>query len=394
MKYNLLMSYCTFLSFYLLLKVEGKPVDNHPVIHKLTHIKTLFEKLKPLDSKLQYQVDKMSNVTDAKAAQSSLTHKPNLKDLNMVSDAEDDDEQDYDEEDDMEEGESDIEDDMGKRGQEMSDDESEREGKQVGGDVYKAPKLNAMAFEDAKDRKKRMRAEFERKRLGKTTLVEELKREMDDAPEEVFMGGVAKKGKTSRFQDALEREEMENFKRTTMTTKEQKALRNRNFEEMQDKLDTLDDDFAAIQSIVKRTGARETDAAVKSAEKDAAGTKFAKSLKQFIEKPKNAEKVRKMKEAGEEKDRRREAKLARKQAAQKEFQESKLEEISHMKSDITRNINRDMLKAKGIVRKRKKEDANPRVKKRRAYEKLVKAHKTKVREFQDGKSQGLYAGEN
>ena len=52
-----------------------------------------------------------------------------------------------------------------------------------------------------------------------------------------------------------------------------------------------------------------------------------------------------------------------------------------MKSDITRNINRDMLKAKGIVRKRKKEDANPRVKKRRAYEKLVKAHKTKVREF-------------
>ena len=54
MKYNLLMSYCTFLAFYLLLKVEGKPVDNHPVIHKLTHIKTLFEKLKPLDQKLQY----------------------------------------------------------------------------------------------------------------------------------------------------------------------------------------------------------------------------------------------------------------------------------------------------------------------------------------------------
>ena len=52
MKYNLLMSYCTFLTFYLLLKVEGKPVENHPVIHKLTHIKALFEKLKPLDQKL------------------------------------------------------------------------------------------------------------------------------------------------------------------------------------------------------------------------------------------------------------------------------------------------------------------------------------------------------
>ena len=52
MKYNLLMSYCTFLSFYLLLKVEGKAVEDHPVIGRLTHIKTLFEKLKPLDQKL------------------------------------------------------------------------------------------------------------------------------------------------------------------------------------------------------------------------------------------------------------------------------------------------------------------------------------------------------
>lgn len=52
-----------------------------------------------------------------------------------------------------------------------------------------------------------------------------------------------------------------------------------------------------------------------------------------------------------------------------------------MNQDITRNINYDMLKAKGIVRKRKKEDKNPRVKKRHQYEKLVKKHKTKVREF-------------
>ena len=67
MKYNLLMSYCTFLAFYLLLKIEGKPVENHPVVHKLTHIKTLFEKLKPLDQKLSYQVDKMANLTEAGA---------------------------------------------------------------------------------------------------------------------------------------------------------------------------------------------------------------------------------------------------------------------------------------------------------------------------------------
>ena len=64
-----------------------------------------------------------------------------------------------------------------------------------------------------------------------------------------------------------------------------------------------------------------------------------------------------------------------------------------MNQDITRNINYDIMKAKGIVRKRKKEDKNPRVKKRHQYEKLVKKHKTKVREFQDGKPQSLYSGE-
>jgi len=58
MKYNLLLSYCTFLSFYLLLKLEGKSVAEHPVVFKLTHIKTLLEKLKPLDQKLQYQIEK------------------------------------------------------------------------------------------------------------------------------------------------------------------------------------------------------------------------------------------------------------------------------------------------------------------------------------------------
>ena len=59
MKYNLMLAYCSFLTYYLLLKLEGAQVENHPVIGKLVHIKTLFEKLRPLDAKLQYQVDKM-----------------------------------------------------------------------------------------------------------------------------------------------------------------------------------------------------------------------------------------------------------------------------------------------------------------------------------------------
>jgi hypothetical protein len=35
-----------------LLKLEGKPLRDHPVIGRLLHIKILLERLKPLDSKL------------------------------------------------------------------------------------------------------------------------------------------------------------------------------------------------------------------------------------------------------------------------------------------------------------------------------------------------------
>lgn len=63
----------------------------------------------------------------------------------------------------MEEGESDIENDMG--GAKGSDSGSvsaeEKQGRLVDkGGVYKAPKLNPVAFEDAQDRKKRMKEEY------------------------------------------------------------------------------------------------------------------------------------------------------------------------------------------------------------------------------------------
>lgn len=143
---------------------------------------------------------------------------------------------------------------------------------------------------------------------------------MDDAPEELYMGGVAKKGKVSKFQDALEREEMDAFRRVSMTTKEKRALRNQNFEQMQDKLETLDDDFAAIQSIVRRSGAKGNDQAIESADRDAAGTKFAKSLKSFIEKPQkrqkiDEEKAKRIQGEKEEKSKRGELKAQRKLAA-------------------------------------------------------------------------------
>lgn len=55
MKHNLLLSYCTYLSFYLLLKSEGKTsstIREHPVIFKITSLKTLIDSLQPIDEKV------------------------------------------------------------------------------------------------------------------------------------------------------------------------------------------------------------------------------------------------------------------------------------------------------------------------------------------------------
>ena len=54
-----MLSYCINIAFYLLLKAEGKPVKDHPVVLRLVEIRTYIEKLRPIDKKLKYQIDKL-----------------------------------------------------------------------------------------------------------------------------------------------------------------------------------------------------------------------------------------------------------------------------------------------------------------------------------------------
>ena len=42
-----------------MLKAEGRDVKNHPVVYKLAHMKTLLEKLKPIDEKVDIEVSKV-----------------------------------------------------------------------------------------------------------------------------------------------------------------------------------------------------------------------------------------------------------------------------------------------------------------------------------------------
>lgn len=133
------------------------------------------------------------------------------------------------------------------------------------GNVYKAPKMTSVAFEDKADRKARQKDAYEKKKMGKSALMQEMRRELMDEPEEIHMA-VGKKTKSSKYEDMLEDMEMDNFKRVSLTKKEKKAMRQRRQEDLEDRLDNLDDDFAAIEKIVARSGRKQADeAAEKSA---------------------------------------------------------------------------------------------------------------------------------
>jgi len=58
-KYLLLLHYCIHLVFYVLLKAEGRPVRDHPVIARLVEIRAFLEKARPIDKRLRYQMDKL-----------------------------------------------------------------------------------------------------------------------------------------------------------------------------------------------------------------------------------------------------------------------------------------------------------------------------------------------
>lgn len=125
---------------------------------------------------------------------------------------------------------------------------------------------------------------YERRKIGKSSLMQELMREVADEPEEVYMGA-GRRSKTNKYSEMIEQDEMDNFRRVAMTKKEKKALRNRQLDDIQDKIDNLDDDFAAINNIVSRAAKHSSDEFVDSAQRDQASSKFAKSMKNFI-KPK------------------------------------------------------------------------------------------------------------
>lgn len=187
---------------------------------------------------------------------------------------------------------------------------------------------------------------------------------------------------------------MDAFRRITFSKAEKKAMGKQKTDEFEHGLLTLDDDMKAIDTIIKRTSKKDKNSVESAAKAEGANSNFQKSLKSFMKPDKSENKKRKFADLKADgvkgdavyegqKEKNRDKKAARKEV-EKDTKMRKTQEVEDMGDSIQRNINRDMLKAKGLTRKRKIEDRTPRVKKRHQYEKLVKKHSHRVSEVKKG----------
>ncbi|GLJ47878.1 hypothetical protein SUGI_1011060 [Cryptomeria japonica] len=72
-KYMLLLSYCQSIVYYLLRKAEGSSIQGHPVTNYLVEIRLFLEKIRPIDKKHQYLIEKLSRVDANVSAQGTAS---------------------------------------------------------------------------------------------------------------------------------------------------------------------------------------------------------------------------------------------------------------------------------------------------------------------------------
>lgn len=209
-KYQLMLQYITQLAYIVHMKLSGRSIHQHPVIESLVELRVILDKMKPVEAKLKYQIDKLVRAAVMGTQQQQqqqqqdeadpLAFKPNPMNLLARDDDEDNEEEDEEEED-------------GKRG------------------VYRPPKLAPVVFdEDGTKASKREKQEARlREKASRSRVIRDLMADMNDAPEESDVhGGVTESvvfGDRLDHQIAEKRKyEEDNYVRLAVTRKEKKRI--------------------------------------------------------------------------------------------------------------------------------------------------------------------------
>lgn len=86
MKYNMLLSYLINITYVVLRKCSGEKIEGDPCIDHLVEIRTILEKIRPIDHKLKYQIDKLvKTAVSGTSVNDATSFKANPDDLNESS---------------------------------------------------------------------------------------------------------------------------------------------------------------------------------------------------------------------------------------------------------------------------------------------------------------------
>ncbi|GAB1602046.1 neuroguidin-like [Argonauta hians] len=199
-KCNILLNYITDLSMVLLEKAEGNSLEKNEAIQRLVENRVVWEKILPIDNKLKYQIDKVvQSAVTGKDVTDALKYR--AKPDNLVP----------------------------KLQEEGDDDDDEAEAEEAGHHNIKAyvpPKLAAVQCGQmtAEERREKMVQRAKKRALG-STLLQDLKQEYDDAPEEFMERSSLNRIKENKEMKERIRYEEENFVRLPITKREKVAAR-------------------------------------------------------------------------------------------------------------------------------------------------------------------------
>ena len=193
-----MVEYMTQLVYLILKKSSGKSIQNDPAIDRIVQTRTVLEKIRPMEKKLKYQMDKFIRLADNNTVDNDPLHfKPNL-------DALDDDDDDEEEDDD----------------EEATDKKADKK--------YVVPKhVPTLPNDDLtlQEVENEERVKAKKKTLSKS-IMEDLKRQYMDTPEEEFnQGGHLKAKHAAEMRERIRYEEDNYMRLPALSKKEQHKRR-------------------------------------------------------------------------------------------------------------------------------------------------------------------------
>ncbi|RWS25375.1 neuroguidin-like isoform X1 [Leptotrombidium deliense] len=200
------------LCVLVLNKCNGMKLENSAVVDRLVEYRTVLEKMRPINEKLKYQIDKLVNISKAETnnADNPLSLKPKPENLDFDEDHDDDN---SDEDGDIDDVESE---------EEKTENTKSTVKKR---NVYVPPKVAAVRYDGDETLMERNKKLLDRakKRALSSNLIQELKGEFDEGPEEIADHNFGRRKHNKEF---TERKKYEEDYFTRLNIKKKKDSRN------------------------------------------------------------------------------------------------------------------------------------------------------------------------